>query len=211
MDDPYATLGVEPSATQADIKRAYQRAAMRAHPDRHGGDDSEFKAIAEAYELLSDPESRAHYDEFGEAPASGPTMEDSARQHLITMFLNMAKSQSWRPARYVAAMRRTISDDIIQGNTALATTRNELRRMPKAAPKGPEEWNIFEAAINQQRQQAELAMEDARQKIAMLEAAMTMLEPYEDTVTDPQQSGPYITFNTINPGSPFGPGTGSQT
>jgi len=58
----YETLGVEPGASADDIKRAYRRMAMKVHPDRTGGDDTEFKKLQEAYETLSDPDRRAEYD-----------------------------------------------------------------------------------------------------------------------------------------------------
>lgn len=61
----YEVLEVEKAATEADIKKAYRKLAVRHHPDK-GGDPERFREIAGAYEVLSDPEKRAKYDEFGE-------------------------------------------------------------------------------------------------------------------------------------------------
>lgn len=69
--DYYDILGVSKSATAEEIKRAYRKLAMEHHPDRHGGDDSQFKEIGEAYEVLKDPQKRAGYDQFGHAGAQG--------------------------------------------------------------------------------------------------------------------------------------------
>ena len=57
----YTTLGLERNASDEDIKRAFRRLAMKHHPDR-GGDAERFKQIEEAYRVLSDPKSRAQYD-----------------------------------------------------------------------------------------------------------------------------------------------------
>lgn len=69
QDDYYSLLGVPRDASQADIKRAFRRLARELHPDVSGepGSERRFRAIAEAYEVLSDPERRATYDRFGHA------------------------------------------------------------------------------------------------------------------------------------------------
>lgn len=58
----YDTLGVNKSASAEDIKKAYRKLAMKHHPDRNGGDETNFKKIQEAYETLSDPNKKAEYD-----------------------------------------------------------------------------------------------------------------------------------------------------
>ncbi|TAK89184.1 molecular chaperone DnaJ [Patescibacteria group bacterium] len=63
--DYYDILGVSKSASADEIKRAYRKLAMKHHPDKHGGDDKEFKEVAEAYEVLKDDQKRAQYDQFG--------------------------------------------------------------------------------------------------------------------------------------------------
>jgi molecular chaperone DnaJ len=68
--DYYEVLGVERTASGEEIKRAYRRLAMKWHPDRNPGNaeaETEFKACAEAYEVLIDPERRTRYDRHGHA------------------------------------------------------------------------------------------------------------------------------------------------
>jgi molecular chaperone DnaJ len=62
---PYDVLGVERDATEAEIKRAYRQLALKHHPDKNPGDpeaSGRFKAVAEAYKVVGDPEARAAFD-----------------------------------------------------------------------------------------------------------------------------------------------------
>lgn len=61
----YEILGVSKSATEDELKKAYRKAAMKNHPDK-GGDPEKFKELGQAYEVLSDPEKRDIYDQYGE-------------------------------------------------------------------------------------------------------------------------------------------------
>ncbi|KAG7022172.1 DnaJ protein-like protein, partial [Cucurbita argyrosperma subsp. argyrosperma] len=61
----YEILGVSKNASQDDLKKAYKKAAIKNHPDK-GGDPEKFKELAQAYEVLSNPEKREIYDQYGE-------------------------------------------------------------------------------------------------------------------------------------------------
>lgn len=82
MKDPYAVLGVERTASDAEIKKAYRRLARKNHPDVNPGDagaQKRFQEIAAAYEILKDPARRKRFDQTGDvgegpgfAPGAGP-------------------------------------------------------------------------------------------------------------------------------------------
>jgi len=68
--DYYEVLGVQKNASEADLKKAYRRAAQKHHPDRNPDDEdsiNKFKECKEAYEVLADAQKRAAYDQFGHA------------------------------------------------------------------------------------------------------------------------------------------------
>lgn len=72
--DYYNILELDRNASEADIKKAYRRLALKFHPDRNPGDmsaEEKFKEINEAYACLSDPQKRTHYDQFGTAEGAG--------------------------------------------------------------------------------------------------------------------------------------------
>jgi molecular chaperone DnaJ len=72
--DYYEILGVSKNATPDEIKKAYRKVALQYHPDRNPNNkeaEEKFKEAAEAYEVLSDPEKRAKYDQFGHAGVKG--------------------------------------------------------------------------------------------------------------------------------------------
>ena len=68
--DYYTVLGVERGASEEELKKAYRKLAMQYHPDQNNGDAAaaeRFKELAEAYDVLRDPDKRERYDRYGMA------------------------------------------------------------------------------------------------------------------------------------------------
>ncbi|MCX6789701.1 MAG: molecular chaperone DnaJ [Candidatus Gribaldobacteria bacterium] len=65
MSDYYQTLGINKTASPDEVKQAYRKLAHQHHPDKKGGDEKKFKEINEAYQVLSNQDKRAQYDQFG--------------------------------------------------------------------------------------------------------------------------------------------------
>ena len=87
--DYYEVLGVGKNASTEDIKRAYRRMAIKYHPDKNKGDkeaETKFKECAEAYEVLSEPDKRQRYDQFGHEGLRGAGMHDFSRMNVEDIF-----------------------------------------------------------------------------------------------------------------------------
>lgn len=69
--DYYESLGVTKTASDDEIKKAFRKLAVKHHPDKEGGDETKFKEINEAYEVLKDKQKRQRYDQFGHAGVGG--------------------------------------------------------------------------------------------------------------------------------------------
>jgi len=87
--DYYEVLGVDKGGSTDDIKRAYRRLAIKYHPDKNPGNkeaEAKFKECAEAYEVLSDTEKRARYDQYGHEGLRGAGVHDFSRMNVEDIF-----------------------------------------------------------------------------------------------------------------------------
>ncbi|KAI3750444.1 hypothetical protein L2E82_21080 [Cichorium intybus] len=83
--DYYKVLQVDRSAKDDDLKKAYRKLAMKWHPDKNPNNkkdaEAKFKTISEAYDVLSDPQKRAIYDQYGEEGLKGQMIYSHSRLH----------------------------------------------------------------------------------------------------------------------------------
>jgi len=125
----YKELGVEKDASESDIKKAYRKLALKNHPDK-GGDPEKFKSIIRAYEVLSDPEKRKSYDQYGEEGVNdeggggGRSADD-----IFSMFFGGSRRGPSGPKRgedLVHPLKVSL-EDLYNGKTArLAINRDKL-------------------------------------------------------------------------------------
>jgi hypothetical protein len=136
----YDILGVNPNATQAEIRAAYLKLAKQWHPDRNPGNEAEaerrFKEIAHAYDVLSDPDKRAAYDASGAAgyQSSGfeSSMDDDAAFDLfISVLLDLAFELAESGADQI-----TIYQALIDMGCPSGTAKNLAQKAHKLAGNG---------------------------------------------------------------------------
>ncbi|MGB1002266.1 MAG: DnaJ domain-containing protein, partial [Prochlorococcaceae cyanobacterium] len=115
MADYYQLLGVDRDADADTLKRAYRRMARQYHPDvnKDPGAEEKFKEIGRAYEVLGDPQTRARYDQFGEAGVSGAAggMPDSVLITSVRTGRMSAISNLFRHAQITGTIHQNPSED----------------------------------------------------------------------------------------------------
>ncbi|SCU77802.1 LAME_0A02278g1_1 [Lachancea meyersii CBS 8951] len=85
----YDLLNIQPDASATEIKKAYRKKAMLTHPDKHPDDpdaQTKFQAVGQAYQVLSDPELRSRYDQFGKEEAVPQQGFEDAAEFFTTIF-----------------------------------------------------------------------------------------------------------------------------
>lgn len=95
--DYYEVLGVEKTASVEEIKKAYRKKAIQYHPDKNPGDkqaEENFKEAAEAYDVLSDPQKRQRYDQFGHAGVGGASQAVALAEECLWMIFSLSLETS---------------------------------------------------------------------------------------------------------------------
>lgn len=185
--NPYETLGIEPGATEQEIKQAWRRAARRTHPDKNPDDpyaETRFKLVQESYEILMDPARRKRYDETGETPDK-MDVDRRAAALLMKIFhdiLNDALNRGSQVA-IVASMRAGLDairnealKDQRQGKRALKT----FEKLKKRFRRKSEGQNIFADALEHQIEKARERLKAIDVSLEEIDAAKLVLEQYED-------------------------------
>ncbi len=149
--DPYDILGVSRNASPEELKKAYRELAHKYHPDKKGGDEVKFKEINEAYQILSDPNKRQQYDQFGKTfdGAGGQGFNGFEFQGDIWDILNnFGRSGIFEEFFGGGARRRRSSNSyadvtvdletLLKNKEVLIKTPNQIIRLKVSVPRGKE-------------------------------------------------------------------------
>lgn len=152
--NPYATLGLNPDATEEDVREAYRRKAKDTHPDAPGGNADEFRKVASAHLVLKDPVRRKRYDETGEADDRADNPDVGALNIIAGMIETIIREGSdAMTVDLIDAMRQQL-DDIIKKLGAAITKGNAARKraakMQKRFKRKSQGTNMLDRMIQHQ-------------------------------------------------------------
>lgn len=182
----YETLGVEPTASMADIKAAWRKKCSENHPDRKGGNPESMAAINAAYECLSDPERRAGYDETGRDPAQGPSLDDIAEKAL-QLLIEQILEQSPK-GDLVKLLDAAITREVKGIEKALAKDERTVERLSKqldrVVRKSAGRSSLFNVVLQERIKRAQSDIEQGRQHLEISLRALEILRDHVDTTPD---------------------------
>lgn len=171
--NPYDILGVAKHSGRSEIRRAYQRAARKAHPDREGGDHATMAIINSAYALLSDPVRRERFDQTGESDMP-PPREMKAREMLLqamSAFLDSGRDNV-DPIKLirssVANHKREVEGMLDKSRRALVRTETQQKKI--------KDKGLFEGLFEQRFQNIRKDIAMHEEQLAVIEVAFGLLD-----------------------------------
>ena len=194
MNNPYETLGVEPDATDDEIKRAHRKAAQQSHPDREGGDTNRFQEVTAAYRVLRNPERRAEYDRTGKVN-DGPT-HDLVTQKLVEMFNHIIDNNEFQ-CDIIGKCRSMVASAIqhcqSEASKADAKYIKLNKQLDRVTAKGDNLFrNLIESKMTVLQNQADHFNREREIMIRVREA----IEEYQDN--DPKSASSGVTWGNID-------------
>lgn len=185
----YETLGVPRDASAHDIKRAFRRAARDHHPDRNGGDTEKMAAVNRAWEVLGDPQRRAHYDATG-LDQEPPGIEAEAQRVVPQVF-----SSALHHEDILGAARESVREGKAQLDRQREDAQMGLRRIEKQSGvvrlKKAGGENLVQQLIDARRAELNTVLEKAARGDLIHARVLELLDAYESDYVAPQPAQEY--------------------
>jgi len=190
--DPYAQLGVPRDADDATIKKAWRRKARECHPDRNPDDPhatTKMQLVQEAYEILSDPERRARYDNDGDGAKHIDTTEQRAAALLAGTIVQVLKQADAQGAlehpdfQVIQALHDALDQmraGAIKRKADCDRVRRGLERQLKRFKHVGKGENLIGDVMAEQMKRAKTQAEKNALDVEEITAALNMLEAYVD-------------------------------
>lgn len=173
----YETLGVDESATQDEIKRAFRKKAGRHHPDKKGGQHDDMAEVNAAYLVLKSPERRARYDATGEDGAGAIKTEEQKIQDLVLRAF-MANLLSDAPP--LRSARTALEEQLKahRANKAEATRARKKLLEKRSKVRSTAETNAYHLVIDQQVSAIDAALINMNAEVELFEKALAHLDKH---------------------------------
>lgn len=204
MQNPYETLGVDPSASADTIKRAYRKKAKRHHPDNPKGDRASFEQINRASLILLNPERRAKFDATGDAEEASPDNSQALAVSLIVGFIaavvQQAAKEDSNPCRVdlVAFARENFRNRISDFEKQKVPIERAAKLMRTIEQKlklstGSKEHPMLRKALEAQARGLHEPLQRIEREIAVHKDALILLNGYvfDADKPAPVQTSPY--------------------
>ena len=164
--NPYKILEVDKSTTDREIKQAYRRKSRECHPDR-GGSDEAMQEVNRAYEVLSDPEKRAEYDQTGTV-SNNPPIEARATQIIIQVYMEVLQQTQYdQGVNYDQTVKEAISQKLNKATIDRSQVNKVLPRIEKTLARAHGDQLIFSI---------QKMLNDGRRQLARLESDIKLYE-----------------------------------
>lgn len=203
--NPYETLGVEPDATQDEIKHAHRRQVSKHHPDRNGGDSESTEKTIElnrAIAIIGDPESRKRYDETGDCGGIKDTNQQ-AESLLTEMFMRIVGAMdNVEHIDVIKSINININKSIDATKAHISTVNNKIKKLEKIKDRlsSKSGKQILMNQLIRQIKSLNNTVEGCNQYIETADLALEMLDDYEYEFDEVpvQTSTDYRTINFDN-------------
>lgn len=207
----YETLGLTPSASLADVRKAHREKVKARHPDA-GGNRDDFEATQHAYMVLRDPVKRAEYDRTGIDPGdSAPINQRQAQvydviaSHLAQLIAQPLEAVLVSDA--IEVMSKVLSDEIVQGLKADEAVKAQIGKIERLRKRfrrrdGDEHENLLGKLLDGQKTFLELSLGRNAEQRELREEAIEVLKSYQFDKEMPiwVGSGPNVTVNQYQQG-----------
>lgn len=192
----YDDLETTASASAEEIKARWRRMSSEYHPDKKGGSVEAMQKINKAYEVLGDPERRAHYDATGEA-AEQPPVEEEALRMLMGALAQGIEADPLNPLRWVQQVLDGVQAQLLQAQNLQQDTKRKLARLTGRF-KVKQGENMAQGLIDAKMRDARAALAQIERGLAANASARTMLTNYsfEEPAAEPAQASLPRYFST---------------
>jgi len=221
MTTLYDLLRIDATASADDIKRAYRERSKETHPDVNNGKDDEFKDVKHAYEVLSDEEKRAHYNETGEHDEkNGPVMERHV-EYVLQTFLAVCEAlenddvgKFSDTANPFSITRTEIDTKREQGEHVIKDAKGERRKLyaiRDLLPKRRTSLDMYRKGLQAQIDGKTAVIEKVRADVELCVAALATLNSANIEGLFEEAKPPRAVAHLMQPGLVFGHITGTST